>query len=84
MPDEARNICQQHDNMKFIETSSVAKTNVNEAFETLLHDIYSQRQNIPKSSANHSNQNLKIYEEDTTQQNSGCCWMFSKLISYAN
>jgi len=41
MPEDARNICKQHENMKWIETSSVAKVNVNEAFETLLHDIYS-------------------------------------------
>jgi predicted RNase H-like HicB family nuclease len=50
--------------MKWIETSSVAKLNVNEAFETLLHDIYSQRQNIPKSSTQYAKENLKIYDQD--------------------
>jgi hypothetical protein len=41
--EEAVQLCQQHQNMKCIETSSVTKVNVHEAFETLLHDIYSQR-----------------------------------------
>ena len=39
--EEAQQLCQQHQNMKCIETSSVSKLNVHEAFETLLHDIYS-------------------------------------------
>jgi len=41
--DEAKRLCDQHQYMKCIETSTVARTNVHEAFETLLHDIYSQR-----------------------------------------
>jgi GTPase SAR1 family protein len=39
--DEARRLTDKHQNMTFIETSSVARLNVNEAFEILLHDIYS-------------------------------------------
>jgi len=41
--EEALGLCQQHRNMKFIETSTVHRTNVTEAFELLLHEIYSQR-----------------------------------------
>ena len=67
MPEDARNLCDQNENMKWIETSSISKVNVNEAFETLLHDIYSQRQNIPKSSMVNASNNLKIYEEDPSQ-----------------
>jgi|APGre2960657444_1045066.scaffolds.fasta_scaffold588525_1 hypothetical protein len=60
--EEAVQLCQQHQNMKCIETSSITKVNVHEAFETLLHDIYSQRQNIPKSV--YAKDPLKIYEQD--------------------
>ena len=31
--EEARNLCQQHKDMKFIETSTISNTNVNSAFE---------------------------------------------------
>jgi len=59
--EEARRLCDQHQNMKCIETSSVTKLNVHEAFETLLHEIYSQRQNVPKSV--YAKDPLKIYDE---------------------
>lgn len=57
--------------MKCIETSTVSRTNVNEAFETLLHDIYSQRQNIPKSV--YAKDPLRIHDEDPNNNKGGCC-----------
>lgn len=71
--DEAQRLCEQNSNMKCIETSSHTKLNVNEAFETLLHDIYSSRQNVPKSL--YAKGPLKIYEEETntSKQGGGCC-----------
>jgi small GTP-binding protein len=43
--DEPRKLCEQFSNvnMKFIETSTIEKINVQEAFETLLQEIYLQR-----------------------------------------
>ena len=38
--EEARNLCSQHKNMKFIETSTISNTNIGSAFEQLLHEIY--------------------------------------------
>ena len=45
--DEARKFCSQHSSMKFIETSTLSNTNVANAFEQLLHEIYSNRHNAP-------------------------------------
>ena len=44
---EAQELCMAHKNMKFVETSTIQSTNVNDAFETLLHDIYEQRMRLP-------------------------------------
>ena len=44
---EAQELCMAHKNMKFVETSTIQRTNVNDAFETLLHDIYEQRMRLP-------------------------------------
>ena len=35
--------------MHFIETSTVARTNVNDAFEMLLQDIYEKRMRLPSN-----------------------------------
>lgn len=69
--DEARRLCGEFENMKCIEASSVSKQNVHEAFETLLHDIYSQRQNVPKSV--YAKDPLKIYDDPKPESQSGCC-----------
>ena len=37
----------QHKNMHFIETSTISRTNVNDAFEMLLQDIYEKRMRLP-------------------------------------
>ena len=41
--EEARNLCTQHKDMRFVETSCISNTNVQNTFETLLHEIYSKR-----------------------------------------
>ena len=38
-------MCQQYRNMKFVETSTVTNTKVHFAFQDLLQEIYSRRQN---------------------------------------
>lgn len=38
--EDARKLKSMHPDMKFIETSTVTKANVNQAFEELLNDIY--------------------------------------------
>ena len=46
--EEARSLCSQQKDMKFIETSTINNKNVKSAFELLLAEIYSQRQNQTK------------------------------------
>ena len=46
---EAQEYCMQHKNMHFIETSTVQRTNVNDAFEMLLQDIYEKRMRLPSN-----------------------------------
>ena len=46
---EAQEYCMQHKNMHFIETSTVSRANVNDAFEMLLQDIYEKRMRLPAS-----------------------------------
>jgi GTPase SAR1 family protein len=41
--EEAKALCSQQKDMKFIETSSMSNTNVQGAFEQLLQEIYQQR-----------------------------------------
>ena len=45
---EARGLCSQQKDMKFIETSTKTNSNVKGAFEQLLSDIYFMRQNSTK------------------------------------
>ena len=41
--EDIRNLRAMHPDIKFMETSTVTKANVNQAFEELLNDIYQQR-----------------------------------------
>lgn len=44
--ERARKLCEMHENIKFIETSSFSESTVNEAFETLIYEIYILQQKI--------------------------------------
>lgn len=71
VPVEAAREFAQMENLKFIETSAFTNSNVKEAFENLIQEIFVQRQKMPKSTP----KNPLILENDTpgNTANKGCC-----------
>ena len=66
-------MCQQHQDMKFVETSTVTNTKVHFAFQDLLQEIYSRRQNMP---VNFPREALKITSNNSMPQEQSwgaCC-----------
>ena len=70
--EEARQLCSQYRNMKYVETSATKSTKVQFAFQDLLQEIYSRRQNMPASFPREA---LKISSGIQTPQQEGgwCC-----------
>ena len=76
--EEARRMCANHPNMRHIETSAYNRSNVNDAFELLLNEIYTSRQNMP---LNYQKNPLKIYDGDQNDKDKGCCsWFYSSSL----
>ena len=63
----------------FIETSALANSNVKDAFENLLQEIYTQRQKVPNKSSLNRNplildtQEGSTHGNGTNQSKSYCC-----------
>ena len=65
-------LCSQYRDMKFVETSTVTNTKVQFAFQDLLQEIYSRRQNMP---VNFQREALKIHNTTPApaEQSWGSC-----------
>ena len=69
--EDARQLCAQYRDMKFVETSTVTNAKVQFAFQDLLQEIYSRRQNMPASFPREA---LKIHNQyPSPNEQAGWC-----------